>query len=40
MEMVSELCGDNDLYWEQATRAAIQSLQHRKWLWDGILAVV
>ncbi len=40
MEMVAELCGDNDLYWEQATEAAIKSLRYRKRLWDAVLAVV
>lgn len=40
IEMVAELCGDNDLNWEQATRGAIKSLAFRKQLWDGILSKV
>ncbi len=36
MEMVDELCGEDDLKWEQATEAALLSLQYRKRLWDAV----
>jgi hypothetical protein len=37
LRMVSELCGDDPLRWEQATEAAEAALQARLALWDGIL---
>jgi hypothetical protein len=40
MQMVSELCGDDQLKWEQATEAAVESLTVRKRLWDALLAKV
>ncbi len=36
-EMVVELCGDDLNKWEQATQAAITSLEMRAKLWDAIL---
>lgn len=36
-EMVAELCGDDAVKWEEATQAAIKSLQMRAQLWDAIL---
>jgi hypothetical protein len=35
--MVAELCGDDAVKWEEATQAAIKSLQMRAQLWDAIL---
>lgn len=40
MEMVDELCGEDDLKWEQATEAALMSLQYRKRLWDAVYSTV
>ncbi len=36
-QMMEELCGDNETKWNRATQAAIESLQVRKVLWDGIV---
>ena len=36
LEMTSNLCGNNELFWEEATEASIKSLQSRIALWDGI----
>lgn len=36
LQLVSELCGDDDSKWEDATHIAQQSLQHRIHLWDAI----
>lgn len=36
LEMVSELCGNNALYWEEAVQTSITALKVRKQLWDGI----
>jgi hypothetical protein len=35
--MVVELCGDDLNKWEEATQAAITSLEMRAKLWDAIL---
>lgn len=35
--MMEELCGDDTDKWARATQAAIESLQVRKRLWDGIV---
>jgi len=40
MEMVSELCGQDALKWEQAAEAALTSLKYRKRLWDAVYATV
>lgn len=37
LEMVSSLCGDDKIKWEEATKASIESLKVRAQLWDGIL---
>lgn len=37
LEMVSSLCGDDKIKWEEATKASIASLKVRAQLWDGIL---
>ncbi len=36
-QMMEELCGQDSNKWERATQAAIESLQVRKRLWDGIV---
>lgn len=38
MQMVSRLCGNDDAKWQEATEAAIRSLEMRVRLWDGIKA--
>jgi hypothetical protein len=35
LEMTSNLCGDNESYWEEAEKATIESLQNRINLWNG-----
>jgi len=35
LEMTSQLCGDNELYWQEAEMATVESLQRRIALWDG-----
>jgi pyrroloquinoline quinone (PQQ) biosynthesis protein C len=37
IQMTSNLCGDNEAYWEEAQEAVIQALKQRKELWDGVL---
>ena len=36
LAMTANLCGDNEEFWQQAEDAAIQSLQERINLWDGV----
>jgi len=36
IQMVSELCGDDNTKWEEATKAAVDSLKMRALLWDGV----
>ncbi len=36
IEMVSELCGNDAVKWQQATEASIMALKKRKLLWDAI----
>ena len=36
--MIMSLCGDDEAKWQRAADAAIQSLQARKSLWDGMYA--
>lgn len=38
--MTVELCGDNEHYWQQATKAVIAALQTRIALWDAIVAAL
>jgi hypothetical protein len=35
-QMVAELCGDDKIKWEEATKAAVDSLKMRGLLWDAI----
>lgn len=37
LEMVAELCGEDDAKWEAAANASLQSLEMRYLLWDAIL---
>jgi hypothetical protein len=38
LEMVAELCGEDDQKWAEATAASIKSLEVRAGLWDAIIA--
>ena len=38
LEMVSELCGDDPVKWEEAAKASIEALQIRVRLWDAVTA--
>jgi hypothetical protein len=38
VSMVSQLCQDDSRAWDRATKAAVNSLQARIKLWDGIVA--
>jgi hypothetical protein len=40
MQMVSELCGEDEQKWQAATAAAQEALQHRKQLWNAVLQQV
>jgi hypothetical protein len=35
-QMVKELCGDSKTKWEEATKAAVDSLKIRALLWDAV----
>ena len=37
LDMISQLCGDDEEKWKQATQASVKSIQMRIRLWDGIL---
>lgn len=39
-QMTADLCGNNDLYWQEATEAVKVALQSRIHLWDGILQAI
>ncbi|MGN8071859.1 DUF3050 domain-containing protein [Mucilaginibacter sp. 22184] len=39
-QMTAELCGDDDIQWQEATEAVKEALQTRIALWDGILAAI
>jgi hypothetical protein len=36
LEMTSNLCGDNDIFWEEAEEFTIEALKMRINLWDGV----
>ena len=36
LQMVEELCGDNEIKWKEAEEVAILALEKRIALWDGI----
>lgn len=38
MQMVQELCGNNEQKWNEAATACVEALRLRKGLWDGVLA--
>jgi hypothetical protein len=38
LEMVSELCGTDDVKWKEAEQASIEALQIRAKLWDAVIA--
>ncbi len=37
LQMVSELCGNDPVKWEEAEKYSIKSLEMRKQLWDGVM---
>jgi hypothetical protein len=38
--MVERLCGDDELKWQEAGRAALASIEARIRLWDAIVATL
>jgi hypothetical protein len=38
LEMVSELCGEDNVKWKEAEQASIEALQIRAQLWDAVIA--
>lgn len=40
LEMVSELCGDDETKWDEAKTYVLRSLESRLILWDGVLKAV
>ncbi len=36
LQMTSNLCGTNELFWQEAQQATIESLKKRIDLWDGV----
>jgi hypothetical protein len=40
MQMVADLCGDDDKAWREAAATATRVLQARAELWDGIMAAI
>jgi hypothetical protein len=40
MQMLADLCGDDDAKWAQCEETVNQALTARMWLWDGIVAKI
>jgi hypothetical protein len=40
MQMVADLCGDDEVKWREAAAAVNHALEARVQLWDGILAAI
>ncbi|RXK60679.1 DUF3050 domain-containing protein [Lacibacter luteus] len=40
MQMVQELCGNDEQKWNEAATACVEALQLRKGLWDGVLEAI
>lgn len=36
LTMTSNLCGTNEIYWQEAEQATVESLKQRIALWDGV----
>jgi hypothetical protein len=36
LQMTSNLCGNNEKFWQEAEKATIESLQKRIELWNGV----
>lgn len=34
--MITELCGDNEQYWQEVEKVGKEALMHRIQLWDAI----
>lgn len=40
MQMVADLCGEDDTRWQEAVETATLALEARSRLWDGITAAM
>ena len=40
LQMTANLCGNNDVFWQEAEEATIKSLQKRIELWDGVYSAI
>ncbi|MCF0073760.1 DUF3050 domain-containing protein [Dyadobacter sp. CY261] len=40
LQMTANLCGDNEVFWQEAEKATIASLERRIALWDGVYAEI
>jgi hypothetical protein len=40
MQMLADLCGDDDLKWQECADTVNHALDARVALWDGILAAI
>jgi hypothetical protein len=36
MKMIAELCGENEIKWEEVTEVSVLALEKRIGLWDAI----
>jgi hypothetical protein len=37
LEMIQDLCGNDEQKWQEATNVSIEALKMRMHLWDGVL---
>ena len=40
LQMLSNVCGDSEERWQEATQASIDALTARRALWDGVYATL
>ena len=40
LQMLEELCGNNEVYWKEAEQVAIKALRKRIDLWDAVCKIV
>lgn len=40
LQMTANLCGSNELFWQEAEEATVKSLQKRIELWDGVYSAI